>query len=75
MTPDLEQLADEAIRLRTACIDSAIEHLHIPVRDWTAPGADHLQATRDLLTTNWDRRYPALAQLAAQRSAQPAGAA
>lgn len=67
VTPDLEQLADEAIEARTSWVESRIGSLHIPASDWTQ--VDHLQRTRDLVTGNWNKQRPALAQLADDRLA------
>lgn len=76
MTPELEQLADEAIELRCTNIDRAIGTYRLPAVTITDPAhqrptrtVDHLDRARAILATTWASHRPALAQLANDRLA------
>lgn len=75
MTPELEQLADEAIELRCTNTDRAISSYRIPTVTRAAPGVtgaqviDHLDRARTVLAASWASHRPALAQLANERLA------
>lgn len=77
MTPELEQLADEAIELRCTNTDRAISSYRLPLITINDPvharpapdGVDHLDRARTVLAATWASTRPALAQLADARLA------
>ncbi len=68
MTPDLEQLADEATTLRHDCIEAALGRIHIGRATAAGLGpVDHLREARTRLGDAWDTKHPGLAKLAGDR--------
>lgn len=72
MTPEREQIADEAIELRCTNTDRAISSYRLPailITDRGTEKVDHLDRARIILATTWASHRPALAQLANDRLA------
>lgn len=73
MTPELEQLADEAIEVQCADIERALtRHVASAALDvfFKADTRDHIDRSRGIIAATWASHRPALTQLAnARRSA------
>lgn len=68
MTPDLEQLADEAIELQHTDIERALNRHHIAIGKLADRGTvDHLDRSRVIIAATWASTRPALTSLANDR--------
>lgn len=70
MTPDLEQLADEAIEVQHTDIERALNRHHMAIGKLADRGPiDHLDRSRAIIAATWASTRPALTQLANDRRA------